>query len=358
MDEGQDKGAGDSTLDMRALFPEEIAAVMEGLGEPAYRGGQIFSWLHKEAADNYRQMTNIGKALREKLEETYPLPGLKLLRCRESADGTKKYLFALADGLRIESVLMCHREETGHIRHTVCLSSQAGCAMGCRFCATASLGFQRNLTAGEIAGQVLAIAAAEKVAVHNAVFMGMGEPFLNEDAVKRSILLLRHPLGRNIGARRITVSTCGFTEGIRRMAQWGPDLVLAVSLHAADDETRTRLMPVNRRYPLRELLGACRAYGEEAGGRITFEYVMIKGVNMDKGTAGKLGLLLKGIPCNINLISVNPGPHGYIRPGKLEQYRFLEALRNAGLEAVIRQERGSDIQGACGQLACSDTEII
>ena len=337
--------------DLRGLFPEEISRLTEDMGEPAYRGRQIFAWLQKEAAGSYQEMTNISMDLRRRFEETWPLSGPELIRRQESADGTKKFLFSLADGLLIESVLMSHREKTGHIRHTACLSSQVGCAMGCSFCSTASLGFQRNLTAGEIVSQVLLIAAAEKTDVHNAVYMGMGEPFLNMGAVKRSILLLNHPQGQNIGARRITVSTCGLPEGIRSMANWDIRPVLAVSLHAADDETRSRLTPVNRRYPLSELIAACRDYTEKTGKRITFEYVMLGRVNTDGKTAARLGALLKGIPCNLNLIPVNPGAHCYDSPTPREQASFLTALEQAGLDAVIRQERGRDIDGACGQLA-------
>jgi 23S rRNA (adenine2503-C2)-methyltransferase len=324
---------------------------MKDMGEPAFRGEQIFTWLQRDAATGYERMTNIGKVLRDKLQEAYPLNRLTLRKRQAGADGTIKYLFVLNDGVRIESVLMSHREETGHIRRTVCLSTQAGCAMGCAFCSTAGIGYRRNLTAGEIVGQALEIAAAEKEEIHNLVYMGMGEPLMNEEAVKKSILLLNHPLGQNIGARRMTVSTCGLPEGIRRFAEWGIDAVLAVSLHAADDETRDRLMPVNRRYPLGELLAACRDYHATTGRRITFEYVMIEGVNTSGHDAKKLAGLLKGIPCNINLIPVNPGPHAYRQPGAAEQNRFVTALEREGLDPVVRQERGRDIDGACGQLA-------
>ena len=343
--------AGQAAPEMRALLPEEIAAFLRDTGEPAYRAGQIFTWLQRDAAGSYDAMSNIGLALRKKLAADCPLGRLALQRRQESADGTVKYLFALDDGLRIESVLMRQTEESGHIRHTVCLSSQAGCGMGCSFCATANLGLQRNLSTGEIVGQALEIAATEQITIHNAVYMGMGEPLLNEEAVKKSILILNHPQGQNIGIRRITVSTCGLPEGIRRLADWGRDVVLAVSLHAADDETRSRLMPVNRSHPLHELLSACRDYATQTGRRITFEYMMVKGVNTGKGTAEKLAALLKGIPCNINLIPVNPGVHGLVAPDKKEQDLFLQALRRTGLEAVARRARGRDIDGACGQLA-------
>ena len=337
--------------DPRGLLPEEIAAVAQGMGEPAYRGEQIFSWIQSKAASSYDEMTNLGKALRARLEERLPLGKAEAVDVQESADGTKKFLFSLADGLRIESVLMRHREETGHIRFTACLSTQVGCAMGCLFCATGGMGFQRNLTAGEIAGQALYMARTEGRPIDNAVYMGMGEPLLNEDAVKKSIEILHHPLGQNIGARRFTVSTCGIPEGIRRMADWDLDVVLAVSLHAADDETRSRLMPVNRRYPLKDLLDACRAYCAKTGKRITFEYVMIQGVNASRETAETLGRLLEGIMCNLNLIPVNPGAHPFVSPGRSEQEMFIHALEKAGIPVVIRQERGGNILGACGQLA-------
>jgi 23S rRNA (adenine2503-C2)-methyltransferase len=321
------------------------------MGEPAYRGEQIFTWLHKEGATDYASMSNIGKPLRLRLAEEYPLIVPTLIRRQESVDGTKKYLFSLGDGARIESVLMSHREDTGHIRHTACLSSQVGCPMGCVFCATAGIGYKRSLTAGEISGQLLAISGIEGIAIHNAVYMGMGEPLLNEEAVKRSVLLLNHPMGQNISARRITISTCGLPDGIRRLAGWGFDVVLAVSLHGADDGTRSRLMPVNQQYPLSVLLEACRDYTETTGRRITFEYIMIRNLNIGDDAASALGQLLQDIPCNINLIPVNPGPHGFIRPGRRAQARFCNALEKEGLNPVIRQERGADIDGACGQLA-------
>jgi len=213
------------------------------------------------------------------------------------------------------------------------------------------MGFKRNLIAGEIIGQLLDIAVHENCEVHNAVYMGMGEPLMNEEAVYKSALLMHHPLGRNMGARRITISTCGLPDGIKRLAGWELDVTLAVSLHAPDDVLRSKLMPINDRYPLSELIDACRQYWEATSNRITFEYVMIKGVNMEAGTAQKLRRLLEGIPCNINLIPVNPGLHGFASPSEGEQIRFAAALERAGLDAVIRRERGADICGACGQLA-------
>ena len=337
-------------VDIREQFPEAISAILHEQGEPTYRGSQVFRQLHKNHVGEYRLMSEIPKPLRAYLEESYPIYRPLLRQRLVSKDGTKKYLFTFPDGISIESVLMLHKEKTGHIRHTVCLSTQAGCAMGCLFCATASMGFLRNLTSGEILSQVLEIASVEDTVIHNVVFMGMGEPLLNIEAVKRSIDLLRHKDGLHISPRRMTVSTCGLPDGIKTMASWDADVVLAVSLHGADDETRSRLMPVNNRYPLPVLLEACRDYVARTGKRITFEYGMIKGVNMGEDVGKRLADLLKGIPCNINLIPINPGTHGFEQANQHTQARFHRSLSEAGLSAVIRQERGSDIQGACGQL--------
>jgi 23S rRNA (adenine2503-C2)-methyltransferase len=341
--------------DLRELLPEEIAGLMRDMGEPSFRAGQVFAWLQKAGVSSYQDMSNIPAGLRQRLEASCPLPRPRLLRRQESGDGTKKYLFALRDGEAIESVLMSHREETGHIRRTLCLSSQVGCPMGCVFCATGGLGLKRNLEAGEIVSQVMEVRAIEKMNIHNLVYMGMGEPLLNMEAVLKSIRLLNHAQGQKIGIRRITMSTCGLPDQIRRLAAEGLDLVLAVSLHGPDDEIRGRLMPVNKRYPLRELLAACRYYAAAGNRRITFEYIMIKDVNVGEEAAAKLGKLLAGIPCNINLIPVNPGAHGFVRPGRPEQLRFCQALGRAGLTAVIREEKGTDIAGACGQLAAGKT---
>lgn len=342
--------------DVRGLFPEEIGAWLEGQGEKNFRGKQIFQWLHARCASTYEEMTDISQALQQKMAGAWPICPLSIRQEQVSRDGTRKYLFELSDGQRIETVLMAHREDSGHIRHTLCLSTQVGCAMGCVFCATGEGGFTRNLTAAEIVGQVLDVTASRRkeqpgFEVHNLVYMGMGEPLLNYDAVLRSIRLLNHPKGQKIGIRRITVSTCGIPEMILRLAHEGLDITLALSLHSPDPELRSQLMPVNRRFPLSEVMEACREYVMATGRRMTFEYTMIQGVNMGPAHAEALCCLLKNIQCNVNLIPVNIGRHGYQKPGRAAQEAFRKKLMEGGLEAVIREEKGSDIAGACGQLA-------
>lgn len=342
--------------DVRGLFPEEIGVWLEGQGEKSFRGKQIFQWLHARCAVTFEEMTDISQALQKKMTDAWPIRPLLIRREQVSRDGTRKYLFELSDGQRIETVLMAHQEETGHIRHTLCLSTQVGCAMGCVFCATGEGGFTRNLTAGEIVGQVLDVTASRRreqpgFEVHNLVYMGMGEPLLNYDSVVRSIRLLNHPMGQKIGIRRITVSTCGIPEMIRRLAREGFDITLALSLHSPDPELRSQLMPVNRRFPLSEVMEACRDYVKSAGRRMTFEYTMIQGVNMSVSHADALCRLLNHIQCNVNLIPINTGNHGFQKPGRAAQEAFRKRLTEGGLEAVIREEKGSDIAGACGQLA-------
>lgn len=346
----------EAPADVRGLFPEEIGAWLVQQGEKSFRGKQVFQWLQARCVRSYDQMTDLSQALRTKMAEAWPIRPLRIPKEQVSRDGTRKYLFELEDGQCIETVLMAHTEETGHVRHTLCLSTQVGCAMGCTFCATGEGGFMRNLTAAEIVGQVLDVTASRReekpdFEVHNLVYMGMGEPLLNYDAVLKSIRLLNHPQGQQIGIRRITLSTCGIPDQIRRLAGEGLDIVLALSLHSPDQELRSELMPVNRRYPLTEVMDACRAYVRATGRRMTFEYTMIQGVNMGSQHAEMLCRLLKGIQCNVNLIPVNVGSHGFKKPGRMAQEAFRKLLTEGGLEAVIREEKGSDIAGACGQLA-------
>lgn len=358
-DEAADKVgslAGQALPEVRALSPEEIRQALSDMGEKAFRGSQVFRWLQKRAAESYEEMTDLPEPLRRKLAEKLPIERPALLRLQKSSDGTRKFLFGLAGGANVETVLMNHRESSGHIRHTLCISSQAGCAMGCVFCATGLGGFCRNLTCGEIVGQVLEVAGLlcredPEFTVDNLVYMGMGEPMLNLDNVLKSIRLLNHPDGQKIGIRRITLSTCGLPQGIRRLAAENPDVTLAVSLHSPTDRLRDRLMPINKKYPIREVLSACRDYCRSGGGRITFEYIMIQGINIGSAEAEALCVLLRGLPCHVNLIPVNDGPHGFGKPGRQAQEEFRRRLSAGGLEASIREEKGADISGACGQLA-------
>lgn len=339
-----------------ALFPEEIRGRLKELGEKPFRGDQIFQWLQKRAVLRYDEMTNLPAALRRRLADSLPIGRLTLVQELVSADGTRKYLFGLRDGERIETVLMGHREASGHIRHTLCVSCQAGCAMGCVFCATGRGGFRRNLTCGEIVGQILEVTAsrrreAPEFTVDNLVYMGMGEPALNLDNVLKSVRLLNHPEGQKIGIRRITISTCGLPGGIRRLAAENLDITLAVSLHSPTDQQRDQLMPINKRYPIGEVLAACREYCESGGRRVTFEYIMIDGVNIGAAQSAALCGLLGELPCHVNLIPINNGDHGFNKPERSRQEEFRRRLLAGGLDATIREEKGADISGACGQLA-------
>jgi 23S rRNA (adenine2503-C2)-methyltransferase len=346
----------ETNIDIRGLGPTEISEWLESEGEKPFHGKQIFRWLHSVCVDDYSQMTDLSRSLQAKLAVAWPIHPLHMQQELISRDGTRKYLWQLADGQCIESVVMTHQEASGHLRQTLCISTQVGCAMGCVFCATGLGGFKRNLTVAEIVGQVLDVTRQRQLTqpdfeIHNVVYMGMGEPLLNYEAVVKSIRLLNNPLGQQIGIRRITVSTCGLPHQIRRLAKEGLDIVLAISLHSSEHGLRSQLMPVNRQYPLADVLAACREYVAETKRRLTFEYTLIQGVNTSAQQAKDLAGLLKGIPCNVNLIPVNGGEHGFKRPSRTTQNLFRQILIDCGLEAVIREEKGADIAGACGQLA-------
>ncbi len=335
---------------------EELQTLIVAWGQPRYRADQIWRWLYVSLVSDPGEMTNLPMELRKRLAEEFTISSVRPLRTLRSQDGrTEKVLLALADGHTIETVLMCYEG-----RQTVCVSSQVGCAIRCTFCATGVGGWQRNLSAGEIVDQVLYYARQLKASgqtVSNLVFMGMGEPFLNMDAVLRSIAVLNDPAGMNLGARRITLSTVGIVPGIERLAQEAPGVGLAVSLHAPDDELRSRLVPVNQRYPLAVLIGACRNYTEKTRRRVTFEYAMIDGVNDTLAQADALASLLHGLLCHVNLIPVNPVPDLPCRPSPRERILAFEArLRHRGINATLRLSRGADIQAGCGQLRSAPVE--
>ncbi|MCW2277205.1 23S rRNA (adenine(2503)-C(2))-methyltransferase RlmN [Heliophilum fasciatum] len=344
------------TTDLRGLLPEELATVLQSWGQPAYRAKQLFGWMQKQAVTDPAQMTNLPAALRELVQASGQLPPFTRVSKRVARDGTAKYLWQLADGECIESVLMTYRRATTRDRATVCISTQAGCALQCRFCATGQQGFRRNLSAGEIVGQVLAITADQQeqqadFAVTNVVLMGMGEPFLNYDAVRQAILLLNHPQGQALGQRRISVSTAGIVPGIERFTAEGWEVNLALSLHGADDETRSSLMPINQRYPLVEVMAACRRYWLTSKRRLTVEYALMAGINDRPDDARRLGAWFRDWPVHFNLIPVNPvAGSGTQHPGSVGVKRFAAELARYGIEAVVREERGTDIEAACGQL--------
>lgn len=325
------------------------------VGEPTFRLKQIKKALFSDLIENWDQATTLPKSLRKKLENVYRLPEIKLEKILKSKDSkTEKALFSLDDGQKIESVLMFHEDG----RNTVCVSSQAGCAMGCQFCATGQGGFKRDLKDIEIAGQVLFFARELKKKnkkVTNAVFMGMGEPFLNYSNVLSAVRILNDKDGFNMGARHISISTCGITEGIKELAQDPLQVNLAISLHAPDNELRAKLMPINKNYPIEKILLATNDYIAKTKRKVMFEYLMIDGVNDSKEQAEKLAKIMKRPLYFINLISFNPIGHSQFKPSpgfKIKQ--FKEILETRGVAVTQRYRFGQEIEAACGQLASNN----
>ena len=343
----------DTKKELLSLLPEELEELMLSLGEPRYRAGQIFRQLARGKSPE--EMTDIGKATRAKLSTsaTYFLPQVER-KLVSAIDGTIKYLFRLADGNCVESVLMHYEHGT-----TICISSQVGCAMGCRFCASTIGGKVRNLTAGELLGQVIAAAKDSGETIGGIVMMGIGEPLDNFDNVVKFLRLVNHPQGLNIGYRHISLSTCGLMDKIDRLAELCLPITLSLSLHAADDETRSAIMPVNKRWNVETLLAACRRYFEKTGRRISFEYTLIAGKNDSTEAAKKLALLLnrslrtrsETMPIHVNLIPVNEVEEtGFHRAGAKAVAAFAAVLEQNGIRATVRRKLGSDINASCGQL--------
>ncbi|MBR2054050.1 MAG: 23S rRNA (adenine(2503)-C(2))-methyltransferase RlmN [Clostridia bacterium] len=334
-------------IEYLGLFPEEIKQNMEQMGEKAFRAKQVFSWLHKGAS--FDEMTNLSVSLREKLKENGVDQPVSIQSVHESKlDGTKKFLFALRDGNCIEGVLMRY-----HYGCTLCVSTQVGCRMGCLFCASTLDGCVRNLTAAEILGQVMCanstLPAGERV--HNIVLMGSGEPFDNYDNVIRFLKLVSHPEGLNISLRHISLSTCGLIEKIRQFADENLPVTLSLSLHAPNDEIRKKIMPVAKRYSIRETIDACKYYLEKTGRRIVFEYALIDGVNADERQANELADLIRGMQCHVNLIPLNTVKERNLNGVSGKQVQaFLDTLEKRHISATRRREMGDDIEGACGQL--------
>ena len=317
-----------------------------GWGEQKFRAGQVCQWIYAKKVFSYYDMSNLSKGLREKLNNSVMMSLPILTRQQTSKDGTKKYLWQMQDGARVESVLLNHG---GH--KTACISSQAGCPLGCMFCETGANGFTRHLTRGEILGQFLMMERMNGGDINNIVFMGMGEPLLNEDAVFSAIKTLNDKNMRNLGARHITISTSGIVPGIEDLADFGIPIRLSLSLHAPNDALRSRLMPVNRTYPLQKLVAALRRYRERTGERITVEYALIDRVNDDASLAYETAALLDGLEPYINIIPFNPIPS---RPELKRSSRvkeFCAPFQELGIEYEVRKERGTDINAACGQLA-------
>ena len=329
---------------------DHLRRLAEAWGEPAYRGNQLYHALYVEKKLDFEQIPNLPRAFRAKLQQeaTATLPAIE--KRYLSTDGTVRYLLRLADGQTVETVWMPEAD-----RHTLCLSTQAGCAVDCSFCATARLGLLRNLSAGEIVGQVLAALEDNRQQLRpqtNIVLMGQGEPLLNYDATLQAVRLLADPDGMAIPQRRLTLSTSGILPGIRRLAQEEVRPKLALSLNATTDEQRDALMPVNRKYPIADLLQACREFPLRPWERLTIEYVLLGGLTDTPQDAERLPRLLRGLRAKVNLIPWNPVPRmSYRAPGPDRVSEFQTALRKAGLLAFLRQPRGQDIFAACGQLA-------
>ncbi len=333
-------------INLMDLSIDEIEKHLVELNVEKYRALQIFQWLAKGKKD-FDEMTNLSKDLREKLREKFYIGKLEThKRLVSKTDGTVKYVFRLGDGNTIESVLM-------HYKHgyTACISSQVGCRMGCRFCASTGLGCERNLTCGEMLDQIITIQNIENVRIGNVVIMGIGEPLDNYDNVIKFLKLVNSDKGLNIGYRHITVSTCGLVPEILRLAEEGMPITLSVSLHAPNDEIRSMLMPVNKRYSIDKLIEACKIYIMKTKRRITFEYAMISGVNDSTENALELARRIKGMLCHVNLIPVNAVKDVEYRQSDKERIKkFQEILEHHGIETTIRRELGSDINAACGQL--------
>jgi 23S rRNA (adenine2503-C2)-methyltransferase len=340
-------------LDIKSLSVAELEGVMKSLRQPAFRAKQIFEWLHQKLVSDYDEMTNLSKELREKLKESYPLITLEEVEALKSeADGTIKYLFRLKDDKVIESVFMRY-----HHGNSVCISSQVGCRMGCKFCASTIGGKERDLLPSEMLDQIYRIQTLTGERVSNVVVMGTGEPLDNYDNLMRFLRLLTAKQGLNISARNITVSTCGIPDQIRAIAQEELPITLALSLHAPNNEIRKMLMPVAARYDLAEVMDAFIYYYEKTGRRLTFEYSLVEGINDEEEHAKELCRLIKGLNCHVNLIPVNPiKERNYRKSDHKKILIFKNILEKNRINVTIRREMGTDINAACGQLRKSYIE--
>lgn len=340
--------------DIKSLLVSELQEQLRELGEPSYRTGQITDWLYKNRVNTIDEMTDLPRSLRTRLMERFSLGRIDLVRVLGARDTTQKFLFRLADGNLIESVLIpaspaLYGQRSD--RRTICVSTQVGCAYGCKFCASGLEGFARNLRANEIVNQIIAIEQESGEKIDNVVFMGMGEPLANFENVLRAIRIINAPWGLAIGARRITVSTSGLAPQIRRLAGEPLQIRLAVSLHGATDEVRNRIMPINRRYNVETLLSACDYYIAHTKQRLTFEYILIADVNDTDQQARFLSRHARRLSAKVNLIPYNSvSGLSWTRPSESRQEKFLSILRAERIPATLRREKGHDIDAACGQL--------
>lgn len=340
--------------DIKSLSFDELVALVNALDLPKYRAGQLFSWLHKFGVTDFSQMANIPKSIRSVLAERYYISGCSIEEKYVSRiDSTVKYLFRLHDGEYIESVIMKYK-----YGYTICVSSQVGCKMGCRFCASTLAGFKRNLTAGEIESQIHAAQTDLNIRISHIVLMGIGEPLDNFDNVIRFIENVNNDNGLNISARNITLSTCGIVPKIKALMQLNLQITLTISLHAPNDEIRSRTMPVNEKYGVHELIAVCHEYALRTSRRVSFEYTLIKDVNDSRECAEELSELIKGMLCHVNLIPVNNvDERNNIRSTDESVNNFLQILQKNGINATIRRTLGSDINASCGQLRRKKSEV-
>ena len=345
-----EKGMAINMIDIKSLTMEEITALLREMGEPAFRGKQVFTWLHK-GVKSFDEMSNLAKPLRQKLAQHCCITAPEVARKQESKlDGTIKYLWRLGDGNCIETVLMQY-----HHGNTVCISSQVGCRMGCAFCASTIAGKVRDLTPSEMIDQVLFTQLDSGREISNIVLMGIGEPLDNRETVMGFLTLVNHPDGLNIGMRHISLSTCGIVPEIDRLAELNLQLTLSVSLHAPDSETRSLIMPVNRAYDVEQLFAACHRYFEKTGRRISFEYAMIDGVNDNDWQADLIAKKIKGMPGHVNLIPLNDVVESPFKPSR-RVAEFQKRLESHGVTATVRRSLGGDIDASCGQLRRKEME--
>ena len=325
---------------------DELKQEFISMREKPFRAEQVFKWLYESKVNSFDEMTNLSIELRERLKQNYEMHNFKILKKQESGDGTIKYLFDVLDGNAIETVLMSY-----HHGYSLCVSTQIGCKMGCKFCASTGIKFDRNLTSGEIVEQILAVERDNNIRISNVVFMGIGEPLDNYDNVVNAIRIINNQKGINIGARHISISTSGLVPKIYQLAEENIQCTLSISLHATTDEKRSSMMPVNNRYNISELLQACRDYIEKTNRRISFEYALAKDNNDNLDDAKRLVKLLKGMICHVNLIPINKIENGaYVKSSNENIMKFRDYLNEHGIVATIRRELGSDIDAACGQL--------
>ncbi|HJN89126.1 MAG TPA: 23S rRNA (adenine(2503)-C(2))-methyltransferase RlmN [Verrucomicrobiota bacterium] len=353
-----------ASRELRSLNADEAERLLTGWGHKSYRTMQLLGWLYKKCAVSVDEMSDLPLELRDQLSGSFSIKPLELTREQRSRDGTVKFLWRLADGELIESVLIpasIGRDGSQSDRHTLCVSSQVGCAYGCKFCASGLMGYKRNLEASEIVDQVLAVErwclakgvelSKPESLVNNIVMMGMGEPLANYDNLIRALEIFNSPWGLNIGARKITVSTSGLVPQIRRLAETPQQYHLAISLHGATDEVRDKIMPINGKYPLEELVSACEAYQQAKGRMIWVEYILIDGINTGLEQVEALSGLAKRLQCKVNLIPYNPVDGIELqRPSDETVGRFCDALHRKGVRVTMRTEKGTDIDAACGQL--------